>query len=78
VLEVVAATIVMAVARHPTGPVGAVRPGTEICDVGPQGVDTGQVQCHIITRQAEPAGTAGGHDCVNCSDVYILVQRSGG
>lgn len=57
--QAVAATVVTAVARDLTGPITAVRPGTEACDVCPQRVDAGQAQRHVITREAEPAGTLG-------------------
>jgi hypothetical protein len=57
VLKIIAATVVTAIARYLTGPVGAVRPRTEICDVGPERIDAGQTQSHVIVRQAKPART---------------------
>ena len=55
-MEIVAAAVMTTITRHVTASVRAVRLRTEVCDVGPQGVDAGKATRNVIGRQAEPGG----------------------
>lgn len=55
-MEIIAATVMTTITRHVTASVRAMRSRTEVCDVGPQGVDAGKAKSNVIGRQAEPGG----------------------